>query len=109
MAEKAIPNADNWRLLEVTCSRYMDEEAVSKIHEAYHFAAEFHKAVEHFLGFVPLFFGLFLPFVGQFVPALQAVIGRESEMLFAVAKPGGAIKGELFQCFFFCHDDSVYD
>ena len=43
MAEKAIPNADNWRLLEVTCSRYMDEEAVSKIHEAYHFAAEFHK------------------------------------------------------------------
>jgi len=41
--------------------------------------------------------------VGQLVPTVQAVVGRESEMLLTVSKPYSAQLGKLFQCFFFCH------
>ncbi|MFC2646925.1 MAG: bifunctional (p)ppGpp synthetase/guanosine-3',5'-bis(diphosphate) 3'-pyrophosphohydrolase [Coriobacteriaceae bacterium] len=43
MAQETIPDADNWRLLEVTCSRYLSKEAVVKIHQAYRFARAYHK------------------------------------------------------------------
>ena len=39
----AAPGADNWRVLQVTCASYLDEEAMDKIKRAYEFAREFHR------------------------------------------------------------------
>lgn len=43
MADKSIPQADNYRLLESAVESYMDDEDLQKIEAAYGFAAEFHK------------------------------------------------------------------
>lgn len=38
-----IPQADNWRVLQVTCADTLDDEANRSVEEAYCFAAEFHR------------------------------------------------------------------
>lgn len=38
-----IPQADNWRVLQVTCADTLDDEANKRVEEAYRFAAEFHR------------------------------------------------------------------
>ena len=52
--------------------------------------AELYKTLQYFLCLVPLFLSLFLPFVGQLVPALQTAVCRECEMLLTIAKPYSA-------------------
>ena len=39
----AAPGADNWRVLQATCSSYLDPQAMDKINRAYEFAREFHR------------------------------------------------------------------
>ena len=39
----SVPQADNWRVLQQTCSEYLDDEAMAKVVSAYEFAASFHK------------------------------------------------------------------
>ena len=43
LREKPAPGADNWRVLQVTCASYLDDEAMDKIKRAYDFAREFHR------------------------------------------------------------------
>jgi GTP pyrophosphokinase len=38
-----VPQADNWRLLEVSCAEQFDEDVLHKIEAAYNFAANFHR------------------------------------------------------------------
>lgn len=40
---RAVPQADNWRVLRNTCVTYLDAEALAKIDAAYSFAADFHR------------------------------------------------------------------
>lgn len=37
------PNADNYRVLKNTCASYLDDAAITKIEEAYRFAADYHR------------------------------------------------------------------
>lgn len=39
----AIPQADNWRVLQAACAEYLDSDSLAKIQEAYDFAAKYHK------------------------------------------------------------------
>ncbi len=38
-----VPDADNYRLLQVACASYLDEESLAKVEDAYHFAATYHR------------------------------------------------------------------
>ena len=40
---RAVPQADNWRVLRNTCVTYLDADALAKIDAAYSFAADFHR------------------------------------------------------------------
>ena len=40
---RCIPQADNWRVLQVACSEYLDGESVQKVVDAYEFAANCHR------------------------------------------------------------------
>ena len=39
----AVPEADNWRLLQSACEAYLDEDGCEKVERAYRFAAQFHR------------------------------------------------------------------
>ncbi len=40
---EAAPGADNWRVLQLTCAGYLDDEAMDKIARAYEFARDYHR------------------------------------------------------------------
>ncbi|MBP3885647.1 MAG: bifunctional (p)ppGpp synthetase/guanosine-3',5'-bis(diphosphate) 3'-pyrophosphohydrolase [Olsenella sp.] len=39
---RRVPQADNWRVLQSTCAEYLDDASMSKVVEAYEFAADCH-------------------------------------------------------------------
>ena len=38
-----VPGADNYRLLQTACASYLDDESLTKVEDAYHFAATYHR------------------------------------------------------------------